>query len=197
MLILSSADLYYADYFPNYSSRWITGPLCKAAAVLSTLSSEASVGFVCLIALDRYLGIAYPFGIHRGLGKTRLRISVIVCWFLCCMISLGPIVLDKYIPGIFYLSEVCVGLPIVKREIQSDIADFISRTEFKYNIKEGVYFFLRSDRSYISSDSEDYILHYQRPERSNTTINIPFEYARVSSYLVASYLSIVIFIWIN
>ncbi len=61
MLILLSADLYYADYFPNFSSRWISGPLCRAAGILSTLSSEASIGFVSLIALDRYLGIRLVF----------------------------------------------------------------------------------------------------------------------------------------
>ena len=33
----------------------------------------------------------------------------------------------RYIfPGIFTLSEVCVGIPIVKRQVQSDTADFIS-----------------------------------------------------------------------
>ena len=94
MLILSSADLYYNDYFPNYSTKWITSPICKTAGVLSTFSSEASIGFICLIALDRYLGIANPFGAHRGLGSTRMKLSVAICWFLCCLISVGPVALD-------------------------------------------------------------------------------------------------------
>ncbi len=140
MLVLFSADLYYADYFPNYSTTWIKNPFCKTAAVLSTLSSEASVLFVGLIALDRYLGVAHPLGVHRGLGSGRMKISVVLCWFLCCLISVGPVVLDIYFPGTFFLSEVCVGLPIVKRPVSSEIADFISTTNFEYDLEQGGYF---------------------------------------------------------
>ena len=45
MMILASADIYYSYDFPSFSSIWRDSFLCKTAAGLSILSSEASVFF--------------------------------------------------------------------------------------------------------------------------------------------------------
>ena len=119
ILILTSSDMYYADYFPSFSNRWIKEPLCQVAAVLATLSSELSVCFVTLIGFDRYLATRYPLGIHRGFGSTRANISICLTWVISILISVGPTVLNWYIPDIDDISEVCVGLPIIKRVVTS------------------------------------------------------------------------------
>lgn len=95
------------DYWRN--SAW-----CRLAGVLSTLSSEASVLFMCLITVDRILVIKYPFGQYRITTKTAV-ISVLICWVFVFFVSLFPIAYTGYFQGQFYSkSAVCLALPLTR-----------------------------------------------------------------------------------
>ena len=65
MIFLAASDVYFGDFFPSYSNRWRLGIPCKIAGVLSILSSEASVFFITLISVDRFLGVKFPFSSKR------------------------------------------------------------------------------------------------------------------------------------
>ena len=196
MLVLTSADMYYADFFPSFSGSWSNGLLCKTASALSTISSEASVGLVFLVALDRYLGIRYPLGIHRGLGKTRMKICVFIIWMMAVFVSVAPLVIDLYDPGFYEISEVCVGLPIVKRSVTFVKNDIMQITTHKYNleynenIREGDISF-----DYIN-DTNDFSFRWLLTP-SAVVQDIPYKVADVSGSVLASYVSITVFIGLN
>ena len=192
ILILSSADFYYHNLFPNFSANWIKSSTCKIAAVLSTLSSESSVILVALIGLDRYLGTRYPFSVHKGLGKTRTRICVFICWLISIIISLIPVILVEYIPGFYEISEVCVGLPIVKRRVAVEKDAFIPVKTFTIE-PEYVYVNNYNLTSHFSIDFGKYWLL----ESSNTIQNVHYKISQVSGFEVASILSIIVFIGFN
>ncbi len=105
MVILTSVDAYCGEYFPSFSVIWVNGILCKVAAALSTLSSENSVFLILLVAMDRFLGVTYPLGVHHGLGSTRMRIFVSLSWLLSSTLSIGSVVLLTYIPSSY---DICV-----------------------------------------------------------------------------------------
>ncbi|XP_072038214.1 LOW QUALITY PROTEIN: uncharacterized protein [Amphiura filiformis] len=109
LMILLSVDLYYRDYFPSHSESWRSNTLCKIAGSLSVLSSEASVFFITLISVVRFLRVKYPFNNSFNVKSTRIAVCVI--W----MVSLSICILSFVLPGIdaniYDVSEICVGLP--------------------------------------------------------------------------------------
>ena len=195
MLILSSADFYYHNYFPSFSASWIESSMCKLAVALSTLSSEASVILVVLIGFDRYLGVRYPLSVHRGLGKTRTRICVIMCWLISMAIALIPVVVDKYTPGFYDISEVCIGLPIVKRKVTLDNDAFIPVKMFAIQPE---YVYVMHNRSFDSEYGYSYTYGgYWRLVSISTIQEIYYRISEVSGFKLASPLSIVVFIGFN
>ena len=59
MLLIASADIYFGKYFPMRAETWRSGITCKIAGTISIVSSEASVFFVTLISIDRFVSIKY------------------------------------------------------------------------------------------------------------------------------------------
>ena len=110
LIILLSVDLYYQDYFPSHSEKWRNSTLCKIAGSLSVLSSEASVFFITMISVDRFIAIKYPFKRHRFGMKSCLAI-VSFLWFLAFGISITSFILSGMDSGIYAVPEICVGLP--------------------------------------------------------------------------------------
>ena len=112
LIIIASADVYYRGNYMMNDDVWRTGWLCNVAGVISTLSSEASVFFICLITIDRLLVVKYPFGEVRMRPGPSWVISVIA-WSICLFLSLVPGIFKTYFKGEFYSrSSVCLALPL-------------------------------------------------------------------------------------
>ena len=116
LIVISSANVYYGKYFPSYADAWREGFGCQFASVLSVLSGEASVFFLTLISIDRFLGVRFPFK-RRILGTKVLLTIISSLWFLAFMISTIPIMLSGVVEHINDVSEVCTSLPLVRRPI--------------------------------------------------------------------------------
>ena len=119
MLIIASADAYYQQYFPSWSNVWRNGPLCKLAGTLSVLSSEASVFFITLISIDRFLAIKYPRGNLR-LTRKSTRIVLMCLWSLALLLSALPVSFSGWNHDFYDISEVCIGLPFVRAPMYLD-----------------------------------------------------------------------------
>ena len=116
MLVLTTADMYFQDYFPSHAYEWTRSIPCTIAGFLSILSSEASIFFVTLISVDRFLGVKHPFGTFR-LTKESVKLAVTLIWISAVVISAIPTALT-YLSSEFYdVSEVCIGLPLARKEI--------------------------------------------------------------------------------
>ena len=114
MIIITSADLYYKRMFP--SELWRVSFACKFAGTLSMLSSEASVFFVTLISVDRFIGIKYPFSTYRFGTKTS-RVLSLVLWLTAISIGIVSIILSNVNPDWYDVSEVCTGLPLSRKYV--------------------------------------------------------------------------------
>ena len=114
MVILAIADLYYGDQYFKYSDQWRTGLVCKVVGFLGLLSSEASVFFITLISIDRYLSVVYPFS-QVKLRAYSSKVCVIILWFIGIVISIVPILLAGPESDFYDLSDVCMGLPLITR----------------------------------------------------------------------------------
>ena len=113
MLLIASADIYFGEYFPMRAEAWRSGITCRVAGTISILSSEASVFFVTLISIDRYLNIRYPNS-HRTLTKKLSTVVVGILWI--CSLTLGIVLssLAGHNDKFYDNSHVCIGLPLSK-----------------------------------------------------------------------------------
>ena len=111
MLIIASADIYYGDNFPLQSESWRSGITCRIAGAMSIISSEASVFFVTLISIDRFVSIRFPISTRR-LRKGSAKIVAVVTWTISLALGIVPSVLSGFSFKFYDNSHVCVGLPL-------------------------------------------------------------------------------------
>ena len=113
MLLVASADIYFGKYFPMQAEAWRSGVTCRIAGTISILSSEASVFFVTLISIDRFICIKYPFS-SRKLGKTSSVLIVSTVWVISLALGIVPSILAGKSDTFYDNSHVCIGLPLTK-----------------------------------------------------------------------------------
>ena len=89
MLLIALADIYFGDNFPMQAETWRSGITCRIGGALSIISSEASVFFVTLISIDRFIHIRYPFS-QRKLGKTSSVVIVALLWTISFILGIVP-----------------------------------------------------------------------------------------------------------
>lgn len=93
---------------------WRSSVWCNVAGFLSTLSSEASVFFLCLITIDRVIMIKFPFRQIRISWKTAFVLSVLT-WIISFFIAVVPFIFSGYFQDRFYTkSGVCIALPLTR-----------------------------------------------------------------------------------
>ena len=114
MLILASVDIYYGDEYFIHSDQWRTSLLCRIESFLSLLSCEASVFFLTLISIDRFLCLVFPFG-KVQLHKKSAKIAITVLWITALILALVPSLLAGPDSDFYDLSDVCIGLPLITR----------------------------------------------------------------------------------
>lgn len=114
MLILGSADLYFADEYFIHSDEWRAGRLCKFAGFICLLSSEASVFFLTAISVDRLLGAGFPLSSVK-FSPTSAKLVGGIIWLITFTVSIIPILTAGPDSDWYDLSDVCIGLPLITR----------------------------------------------------------------------------------
>ena len=126
LLILLSVDLYYKDFFPSYSEFWRQSTLCRVSGALSLLSSEASVFFITLISIDRYMCLSST----TRLSKNKAKVAVALLWFAALLITIVSVFFSMFFPTFYDTSEICVGLPISRVYSHNIVSKNVSFYEF-------------------------------------------------------------------
>ncbi|XP_072047223.1 G-protein coupled receptor GRL101-like [Amphiura filiformis] len=114
MIILACADIYYGDEYFKFSDAWRNGIVCRITGFLGLLSSEASVFFISLITIDRFICVAFPFGRAR-MTLTSSKTAVGFLWCVALVLSAVPVLLAGPDSDFYDLSDVCIGLPLITR----------------------------------------------------------------------------------
>ena len=186
MLILAAADVIYGDYFPSYSDQWRNGPICKVASALSILSSELSVFFITIISFDRFQGVKYPFSSKRLRPKSA-KICITVIWCFGLILSVVPTAFSGVFPDVYEVSEVCVGIPIVKRPValanDSSVGILVNDTKIGYD-----YYYIDMTGNFYYN----YII-----ENIEQLMLSSYAFSRIVGYKVATYFSLIVFIGLN
>ncbi|XP_038051025.1 CUB and sushi domain-containing protein 1-like [Patiria miniata] len=123
MLIIASADAYFGERYFEVSMEWRTSPMCKIAGFISIIGSEASVFFLTLISIDRFLSIVFPFSIYHLRPKSS-RIAASCVWIGTVIVGLVPTILaTDSSSDVYGLSDVCIGLPLMTKVTEYETVD--------------------------------------------------------------------------
>lgn len=114
LIIIAGADMSLRGEYIFNDETWRASGWCQMAGVISALSSEASILFMCLITLDRILVIKYPFGQIR-ISQKPATIFALLVWIIGTIIAIIPLLFTSYFKGEFYSkSGVCLALPLTR-----------------------------------------------------------------------------------
>ncbi len=130
MLIIATADIYFGDQFPMYSESWISGITCRSAGALAIISSEASVFFVTLISIDRFICIRFPFSTKKITKGVAIRLAGLA-WSVAILLGIVPSILVRKHFKFYGHSHVCMGLPLALT------TDYKSETRNVYRVAAG------------------------------------------------------------
>ncbi|XP_030841893.1 G-protein coupled receptor GRL101-like [Strongylocentrotus purpuratus] len=134
MLIIAVMDLYIGEayFWDGIGNEWRTSNACQIAGFVSFLSTEASVFLLTLISVDRFIVIQFPFSQNR-LGVKSSRVFAVIAWLLAFILSVGSLLLNQLESDAHGLSDVCVGLPLI-RKFSSVYSEVDSYTLTRYGV---------------------------------------------------------------
>ncbi|XP_051924711.1 adrenoceptor alpha 1Aa [Hippocampus zosterae] len=90
-LLLSSTVLPFSAIF-EILDRWVFGRVfCNVWAAVDVLCCTASIMSLCVISVDRYIGVSYPLRHPAIMTKRRALLAVMLLWVLSVIISIGPL----------------------------------------------------------------------------------------------------------
>lgn len=90
-LLLSFTVLPFSAIF-EIVDRWLFGrAFCNVWAAVDVLCCTASIMSLCVISVDRYIGVSYPLRYPTIMTKRRALLAVMLLWLLSTIISIGPL----------------------------------------------------------------------------------------------------------
>uniref|UniRef100_A0A3Q2NV51 Alpha-1A adrenergic receptor n=1 Tax=Fundulus heteroclitus TaxID=8078 RepID=A0A3Q2NV51_FUNHE len=90
-LLLSSTVLPFSAIF-EILDRWVFGrAFCNVWAAVDVLCCTASIMSLCVISVDRYIGVSYPLRYPSIMTKRRALLAVMLLWMFSVIISIGPL----------------------------------------------------------------------------------------------------------
>ncbi|XP_030841035.1 G-protein coupled receptor GRL101-like [Strongylocentrotus purpuratus] len=116
MVLLAVMDILIGEsyFWEGRAEEWRASTTCQIAGFISVLSSETSVFLLVLLSLDRFICVVFPFSNWR-LGVVSTRVAIGVIWLVSVLLSVGGVLLNNLNPDAYGLSDVCVGLPFIRK----------------------------------------------------------------------------------
>ena len=74
------------------TGNWYFGQVfCGIWAAVDVLCCTASILSLCVISIDRYIGVSEPLKHHVIMSKLRVKIMIVAVWLLAFCVSVGPL----------------------------------------------------------------------------------------------------------
>ncbi|XP_007424603.1 alpha-1A adrenergic receptor [Python bivittatus] len=90
-LLLTSIVLPFSAIF-EILGYWVFGRIfCNIWAAVDVLCCTASIMSLCVISIDRYIGVSYPLRYPAIVTEKRGLLALLCVWALSLMISIGPL----------------------------------------------------------------------------------------------------------
>ena len=114
LLLVGVADARYRGRYNSHEKSWTSSVACKLAGFLSLLSSEVSAFTICLITLDRFLVLRFPFGKLRFRGRSSAA-ACGVAWLAGACLAGVPLLPVTAHWRFYSQTGICIPLPVTRR----------------------------------------------------------------------------------
>ena len=113
LVIIGVADRFYQDTYLWQDVTWKNSAVCTAAGYLALLSTEMSAISICLITLDRFLVLCFPFSRLR-FGRISAHVACCVHWAITIIVVSVPLFPAYRHWGFYSHTDICIPLPITR-----------------------------------------------------------------------------------
>ncbi|KAL8624319.1 hypothetical protein ACOMHN_044750 [Nucella lapillus] len=115
LMIIGLADHAYKDVYLWNDHSWRHSTMCRAAGFLSLWSSEVSAFLICIITVDRFLVLQFPFSqLHFAPKSAHLASGII--WSAGAVMAAIPLMPMTSHWQFYSQTGICIPLPIAKTD---------------------------------------------------------------------------------
>ena len=115
LAMVGVADRLYRGSYVLADSAWRHSAVCKAAGFLSLLSSEVSAFLICLITLDRFLVLRFPFSTVR-FNKPSASWACLLVWLTGMALATAPLLPWTAHWRFYSQTGICIPLPVTRSD---------------------------------------------------------------------------------
>ena len=115
LVMIGGADRVYLNTYLWEDTSWKNSGTCKLAGFLSLLSSEVSASIICLITLDRFLVVRFPFSRLR-FQRRSAQLCCLVLWTMGTVLAAVPLLPATSSWHFYSQTGICIPLPVTRQE---------------------------------------------------------------------------------
>ena len=115
LAIIGTADLTYRGEYLWHADKWKNSMSCQLAGFLSLMSTEVSAFIICLITLDRFLVLCFPFSTVHFSRRSAL-VACVSVWMVGVLLAALPLLPNTSHWQFYQQTGICVPLPFVSNE---------------------------------------------------------------------------------
>nr|KAG5698617.1 hypothetical protein BaRGS_027128 [Batillaria attramentaria] len=123
LAVIGVADRLYQGNYLWKDREWKHSTACKAAGFLSLLSSEVSAFIVCLITLDRFLVLRFPFS-HFHFHRRSAHVACVIVWAVGLVLAAIPVLPMTSHWEFYSQTGICIPLPITRNDFAGHTYSF-------------------------------------------------------------------------
>ncbi|XP_070198701.1 G-protein coupled receptor GRL101-like [Littorina saxatilis] len=117
LAMVGTADQLYRDNYAWNKTAWKSSVTCTVAGFLSLLSSEVSAFMICLITLDRFIVLHFPFSSVRFKGRSAVVASGLA-WLGGVLLAAVPLMPSLSHWRFYGQTGICIPLPVTRNTFQ-------------------------------------------------------------------------------
>ena len=117
LVIIGTADELYRGRYLWHEQDWKGNAMCTLAGFISLLSNEVSAFMICLITVDRFLVLHFPFSEFRFKGRSAIIASG-MAWLSGLLLAAVPLFSVFSYWRFYGHTGICIPLPVTKRTFE-------------------------------------------------------------------------------
>ena len=115
LVIIGGADRVYMNTYLWEDTGWRNSGTCKVAGFLSLLSSEVSASIICLVTVDRFLVVRFPFSRLR-FQRCSAQLCCLVLWTMGTVLAAVPLLPATSSWHFYSQTGICIPLPVTRQD---------------------------------------------------------------------------------
>ena len=123
LVIIGGADRVYMNTYLWEDIDWRNSGTCKVAGFLSVLSSEVSASIICLVTVDRFLVVRFPFSRLR-FQRRSAELCCFVLWTMGTVLATVPLMPATSSWHFYSQTGICIPLPITRKDFSGQDYSF-------------------------------------------------------------------------